>query len=65
MQKSPKIQGPECSKCEQPMAWHSVQLAGKRSMNVFHCESCDKFAATAVPAVLVSGGANLKNAAQP
>jgi hypothetical protein len=49
MQKSSKNVGPECSKCERPMAWQSLVTVGKDQVNVFHCVACDKLAARAIP----------------
>jgi RNase P subunit RPR2 len=43
------IQRPSCSKCEQPMAWHSDQEVHTRDgyalMQVFKCEACDRLKA--------------------
>jgi hypothetical protein len=47
MKKSPEIAGPECSRCQKPMEWLSVQFVGAQPVNVFHCETCEKFAAAA------------------
>jgi len=41
------VVGPECSKCGKPMPWVAVELVDKKPINVFHCDSCDKFAALA------------------
>jgi RNase P subunit RPR2 len=46
------IQRPSCSKCEQPMAWHSDQEVHTRDgyalMQVFKCEACDRLKARRV-----------------
>jgi RNase P subunit RPR2 len=46
------IQRPNCSKCEQPMAWHSDQEVQTRDghvlMQVFKCEACDRLKARRV-----------------
>lgn len=58
MSKASNIVGPECSKCQTPMEWHSVELVGNILVNVFHCSDCDKFAAAAVttnPTLVVNG----------
>jgi RNase P subunit RPR2 len=43
------IQPPSCSKCEQPMVWHSDQEVHTREgdllMQVFKCEACDRLKA--------------------
>ena len=43
---------PTCSKCEQPMAWHSDQEVQTRDghalMQVFKCEACDRLKARRV-----------------
>ena len=40
---------PRCTKCSQPMAWHSDQPVSTREGNlmvrVYECESCDRLAA--------------------
>jgi RNase P subunit RPR2 len=44
------IQPPSCSKCEQPMAWHSDQEVHTRDghalVQVFKCEACDRLKAS-------------------
>ena len=46
------IQRPSCSKCEQPMAWHSEQEVHTRDgyalMQVFECETCERLKARRV-----------------
>ena len=46
---------PHCAKCSQPMTWHSDQEVhtreGELLMRVFACESCDRLAAFADPAI--------------
>jgi RNase P subunit RPR2 len=46
------IQQPRCSKCEQPMAWHSDQEVytrdGRALVQVFKCETCDRLKARRV-----------------
>ena len=46
------IQQPSCSKCEQPMAWHSDQEVQTRDgyalVQVFKCEACDRLKARRV-----------------
>ena len=46
------IQRPSCSKCEQPMAWHSDQEVHTRDgwalVQVFKCETCDRLKARRV-----------------
>jgi RNase P subunit RPR2 len=41
--------GPYCSRCEQPLLWHSTQKvkAGDRdeTMEIFRCESCGRLSA--------------------
>jgi len=48
------IQPPTCSKCEQPMAWHSDQDVHTRGedalMQVFKCEACGRLKARRVVA---------------
>ena len=60
---SSAIPGPECSKCEQPMLWQSVQLVGARPMNVFQCETCDKLAAVAATDASMAGESDRNNTA--
>ena len=45
MKQSTIISDPDCPKCQKVMNWHSVQEAGTKRLNVFHCESCNTFAA--------------------
>ena len=46
------IQPPNCSRCEQPMAWHSDQEVNTRDgyarMQVFRCDACDRLKARRV-----------------
>lgn len=37
-----------CSKCDKPMAWHSMQTIGPQEVNVFECKACKKLSAVAV-----------------
>jgi protein-arginine kinase activator protein McsA len=39
------ITGPICNKCQEHMAWVSEQIVGNIPIQVFHCETCDKYAA--------------------
>ncbi len=47
------------------MLWQSMQLVGAQPMNVFHCESCDKFTAAAAMPASNSGNSKIQNEAQP
>lgn len=37
---------PTCGKCQNRMVWVSEQEADDILMQVFHCETCDRYAAT-------------------
>lgn len=37
--------GPVCGKCEQQMLWVAEHIVKKEPMQVFHCETCDRYAA--------------------
>jgi hypothetical protein len=45
--------GPYCSKCEQPLVWHSTQqvkaAGNEETMDVFKCENCGRL--TALPTI--------------
>ena len=49
----PKIKGPSCPKCKQPMSWHSVETVqayyGPKSVQIFECENCGRLAAPLTP----------------
>jgi hypothetical protein len=36
---------PVCGRCQQTMTWVSEQIVDNKPMQVFYCETCDKFAA--------------------
>jgi hypothetical protein len=42
------IPGPICNKCEQCMRWASEQIVDLSPVQVFHCETCDKYAAASL-----------------
>jgi hypothetical protein len=43
---SQAIKGPVCGKCKKRMTWVSEQIVDAKPMQVFHCETRDKYAAT-------------------
>lgn len=45
MSASKNFQTPMCSKCQEPMLWVSEQIVLEKAVQVFHCETCDKYAA--------------------
>lgn len=40
---------PTCGKCQQRMVWVSEQDVKNVPMQVFHCEACEKYAASLPP----------------
>jgi protein-arginine kinase activator protein McsA len=39
------IPGPICGRCQQHMVWINEQIVDGKTVEIFHCESCDKLAA--------------------